>query len=144
MKIKPFFIFVLGLCLAPAMAVPVIGAPPQDQELRVDPMAELHRDAKFIDSTELTLVTPVQLEKLLKEKPAAGYFCFAELRDKEIRQYDSLPVIWAERPVSQRNVLVASAQPGEYYPWQLGVYGALQEARQHTVSFRRPDQCGRR
>ena len=59
MKIKPFFIFVLGLCLAPAMAVPVIGAPPQDQELRVDPMAELHRDAKFIDSTELTLVTPV-------------------------------------------------------------------------------------
>lgn len=69
MKIKPFFIFVLGLCLAPAMAVPVIGAPPQDQELRVDPMAELHRDAKFIDSTELTLVTPVQLEKLLKEKP---------------------------------------------------------------------------
>lgn len=122
MKIKPFFIFVLGLCLAPAMAVPVIGAPPQDQELRVDPMAELHRDAKFIDSTELTLVTPVQLEKLLKEKPAAGYFCFAELRDKEIRQYDSLPVIWAERPVSQRNVLVASAQPGEYYPWQLGVY----------------------
>ena len=75
------------------MAVPVIGAPPQDQELRVDPMAELHRDAKFIDSTELTLVTPVQLEKLLKEKPAAGYFCFfAELRDKEIRQYDSLPV----------------------------------------------------
>lgn len=42
MKIKPFFIFVLGLCLAPAMAVPVIGAPPQDQELRVDPMAELH------------------------------------------------------------------------------------------------------
>lgn len=104
------------------MAVPVIGAPPQDQELRVDPMAELHRDAKFIDSTELTLVTPVQLEKLLKEKPAAGYFCFAELRDKEIRQYDSLPVIWAERPVSQRNVLVASAQPGEYYPWQLGVY----------------------
>lgn len=31
-------------------------------------------------------------------------------------------MIWAERPVSERNVLVANAQPGEYYTWQLGIY----------------------
>ena len=142
MKIKPFFIFVLGLCLAPAMAVPVIGAPPQDQELRVDPMAELHRDAKFIDSTELTLVTPVQLEKLLKEKPAAGYFCFAELRDKEIRQYDTGNLGRAPRFTTQRTGSFGTT--GRILSVAAGRLCALQEARQHTVGFRRPDQCGRR
>ena len=97
--------------------------PPLPPEGIVDPMNDLRRSSsKFIDSTELEIVTPQKLYWLLKDRPAAGYFCFTELRDKEIRRSDSIPLIWADRPISERNILVASAQPGEYYPWQLGIY----------------------
>ena len=127
MTIKYFLILGLSLGMLNIWAQSAATAKPADPPLPpegiVDPMNDLRRSSsKFIDSTELEIVTPQKLYWLLKDRPAAGYFCFTELRDKEIRRSDSIPLIWADRPISERNILVASAQPGEYYPWQLGIY----------------------
>lgn len=87
------------------------------------------------DSEMRQVASAAALEKLLQEKPAAGYFCFAEDRMHDIRMHDAIPACWAERPAELRKQLKGVCAPGEFYTWQIGIFAPYKELNNVTLSF---------
>lgn len=73
------------------------------------------------------------IKVLLAEKPAAGYFCFVEDREHDIRRSDSIPVRWVQRTPASRLQLDEICRPGEFYTWQIGVYAPYEDVEQLSV-----------
>lgn len=73
--------------------------------------------------------------RLVAERPAAGFFCFAEDRSHDIRRTDSIPVRWAGRTPESRLRLDAIFQPGEFCTWQIGVYAPYADTDIRSVSL---------
>jgi hypothetical protein len=75
------------------------------------------------------------LQRLLDEKPAAGYFCFTEDRMHDIRLRDMIPVRWTEREAALRTTFKGECRPGEFYTWQIGVFSPYQGMNRLALSF---------
>ena len=79
--------------------------------------------------------SPGSVERLLGERPEAGYFCFTEDRAHDIRMTDAIPVRWVERPAERRTRFEGECAPGEFYTWQIGIFAPYQALSDLTVSF---------
>lgn len=75
------------------------------------------------------------LQALLAQKPAAGYFCFAEDRMHDIRLNQTIPARWTEQAFDTWQHLKGSCQPGEFYTWQIGVFTPFEALKNVSVSF---------
>lgn len=73
------------------------------------------------------IATREEVQALLARHPRRTYLTFPEDRRYPIRMFDHLPYRWMERGASQE--FVGEAQPGEFYPFQIGVYAARQPVR---------------
>lgn len=86
--------------------------------------------------TEMRQIAPKEaVERLLQEKPVAGYFCFTEDRSHDIRLSDAIPLRWAERSIESRMQFTGKCSPGEFYTWQVGLYAPYKELKGVFVSF---------
>lgn len=87
------------------------------------------------DSEMRQATSDTALQKLLTQKPAAGYFCFAEDRMHDIRLDQIIPARWTERVFDTWLQLKGDCQPGEFYTWQIGVFTPFKELKGVSVSF---------
>ena len=71
------------------------------------------------DSEMRRVASSDAVKKLIQEKPEAGYFCFTEDREHDIRMTDAIPVRWVERSADSRTKFQGDCLPGEVYTWQL-------------------------
>ncbi|GBC95237.1 hypothetical protein HRbin16_01024 [bacterium HR16] len=78
------------------------------------------------------IATREEVQNLLARYPARSYLTFPEDRRYPIRMFDHLPYRWVERGATQE--FVGQAQPGEFYPFQIGIYAARQPVRQLKVT----------
>ncbi len=79
------------------------------------------------------IATPDEVEALLARHPDRGYLLFPEDRTRSIRMYDAIPHDWVKR--EYRESFEGEAQPGEIYPFQIGVFAAREDVRNLTLSF---------
>ncbi|PSL50274.1 hypothetical protein CLV51_1011618 [Chitinophaga niastensis] len=63
------------------------------------------------------------------------FLLFPETREHPIRLLDSLPVAWLHAHPEQLPVLKATAQPGEFFVFQVGVYAHKTSLEQVAVRF---------
>jgi hypothetical protein len=75
------------------------------------------------------------VEQFLKRFPGKKYLTFPESRDNSIRLLDSLPVKWLNRTAAQLAAFEGTAQPGEYYVFQVGVYASTEALKNLTTVF---------
>ncbi|MBB5441100.1 hypothetical protein HDC92_004805 [Pedobacter sp. AK017] len=76
-----------------------------------------------------------QVTAFLKKFPGKKYFTFPESRENSIRLLDSLPEKWTNHSAADLVSFKGVAQPGEYYVFQVGVYGAGQPLKNIQVRF---------
>ena len=76
-----------------------------------------------------------QVEALIQKRPDAGFFCFTEDREHDIRLKDQIPLHWIERTEQERSLFKGKALPGEFYTWQIGVYAPYNKLEHISVSF---------
>ena len=76
-----------------------------------------------------------QVEALIQKRPDAGFFCFTEDREHDIRLKDQIPLHWIERTEQERSLFKGKAWPGEFYTWQIGVYAPYNKLEHISVSF---------
>jgi hypothetical protein len=77
------------------------------------------------DQTAGSMAIPlsqVALQGFLKPYAQRDFLTFPETREHPIRLFDGIPEAWANREPEQQNHLTVSAQPGEYFVFQIGVY----------------------
>ncbi|SMC73113.1 glycoside hydrolase domain-containing protein [Pedobacter africanus] len=65
---------------------------------------------------------PADVKSFIKRFPNKKYFTFPESRENPIRLLDSLPEKWTRYSAAEMNSFKGTAQPGEYYVFQVGVY----------------------
>jgi len=76
------------------------------------------------------IATGDELIDLVGNEP---FMLFPELRDHPVRMFDAIPYRWAERgPVS---VLADTAQPNEYFVFQVALYAASVSIRDVEIGF---------
>lgn len=76
-----------------------------------------------------------QVEALIQKRPDAGFFCFTEDREHDIRLKDQIPLHWIERTEQERSLFKGKALPGEFYTWQIGLYAPYNKLEHISVSF---------
>jgi hypothetical protein len=89
------------------------------------------------------IATRPETEALLKARPEADYLVFPESRELPIRMTRDIPARWAERDAP--DVFRASADRGEYFAFQAGVWAARKAIEDVEVRFsglRRRDGSG--
>lgn len=74
------------------------------------------------DSPMRKRATPDQMAELLRHEPQSGYFCFTEDRSRSARLTDAIPECWALRPADKQADFKGTAQPGEFYTYQIALY----------------------
>jgi hypothetical protein len=88
----------------------------------------------FSRFTSMELVASKQeLQTLLQQHPASSYFVFPEDRANSIRMTDDVPVDWVRRGPEQP--MVGTADKGEFYAFQLGVWAARRDLSNVKVTF---------
>lgn len=124
------FFVITAICLSCIFAI-------QAQDDITNAFDDLKRQGTVTeeDSEMRKAASPAALEKLVNEKPEAGYFCFTEDRIHDIRLKDAIPARWTERPVTSRTEFNGECRPGEYYTWQIGVFSPYQEMQDVSVIF---------
>ena len=80
------------------------------------------------------VATPKQLRSFLASN-TGDYFVFGEDRRNSIRRFDALPAHWLKKPGMYLNRFAGTAQPGEFYVFQLGAYAARKSLRNVKISF---------
>eukprot|EP01052_Picozoa_sp_SAG31_P007317 SAG31_NODE_348_length_17296_cov_5.089482_8_plen_604_part_00 len=66
--------------------------------------------------------SPTEVAALLVSEDSPPFVCFAEKRTNSIRMNDALPASWLHR--TNRTMVSDTAQPDEFYTFQVGVYAA--------------------
>lgn len=89
---------------------------------------DLQRKGDFtVQLSEMqTPASPVQLQRLLAEKPVCNYFVFTEDRAFDICMDREIPERWTNRTTDDRLQFKGKALPGEYYTFQLGLFTPYQ------------------
>jgi len=67
--------------------------------------------------------------------PGKTYLTFPETREHSIRLLDGIPQVWTQRNADGLTGFQGTAQPGEYYVFQVGVLAARQAIEDLKVSF---------
>jgi hypothetical protein len=62
------------------------------------------------------------LERFLKPYADRDFLTFPEKRENAIRRFDAIPEVWTGRTREELSYLKVTAQPGEYFVFQIGVY----------------------
>ncbi len=75
------------------------------------------------------------VQALLAERPKENFFCFTEDRRHDIRMMDALPERWMSRSAAERRIFRGQCAPGEYYPWQIGVWAPYTGLKKIMVGF---------
>ncbi len=101
---------------------------PQATVLEIQARTEFDR----FDPMEV-IATQQETTQLLARHPNRSYLLFPEDRQYAIRMFDDLPLRWIQR--GPTNNFLGHAQPGEYYPLQLGVWAAREQIDNLTVAF---------
>lgn len=106
-------------------------------EARIWPRAtlvELQACSEFdrFDPMELP-ATDTELERFLNQYGDRPYLIFPEDRRHNIRMLDAIPVRWLEH--GPANAFEGTAQPNEYYVFQVGVYASNDTLKNVRVSF---------
>lgn len=126
MKNAIIYILLFGACIVQAQEGTVTNA--FDDLQRLGTVNEKNSEMRQVASSDA-------MEKLLKEKPDAGYFCFTEDRMHDIRLTDAIPRRWAERASAMRTQFKGETLPGEFYTWQIAVYTPWQELKDLSLTF---------
>ncbi len=79
------------------------------------------------------VATQPELSALLNAHPSSSYFVFPEDRHNSIRMTDNVPVEWVQRGPDLP--VVARADKGEFYVFQLGVWAARRDLTAVKVAF---------
>lgn len=77
----------------------------------------------------------VSVQKLLKKFPDKQYLTFPETRENAIRLLDGIPTTWLKREEKSMTGFSATAQPGEYFVFQVGVYASGNALHHLSVLF---------
>jgi hypothetical protein len=85
-----------------------------------------------MDPMEVT-ATPAEVQALVDGHPGAPYLLFPEGRRDPIRMLDDLPLKWIRSGPAEG--LAGEAQPGEYYPCQVGVFACRQGLANVQLEF---------
>lgn len=122
--------FFLGVCLLTAWVAVA-------QEEVTNAFLDLERTGTVNESESLMRVksSSAEMERLLSQRPACGYFCFPENRMLDMRSTDFVPQRWALTTPEQRALFRGKPQPGEFYTYQLAVYPVTGELRNVRVEF---------
>ena len=78
---------------------------------------------------------PQSLERFLKPYAGKDYLTFPEKREHAIRLFDAIPEVWTGRSEKELSHLQVSAQPGEYFVFQIGVYAHRKAVRDLKASW---------
>ncbi len=78
------------------------------------------------------IATREEVQALLAKHPGRRYLTFPEDRRYPVRLFGDLPYRWIQRGASQE--FTGEAQPGEFYPFQIGIYAARQPVRALQVT----------
>ena len=115
----------------------MMGNPLQAQEEITNAFDDLKRQGVYNEKlSEMRQVASAQdLNSLLAEHPEAGYFCFTEDREHDIRMNDAIPKRWVERAINLRKLFSDSCAPGEFFTWQIGLYTPYQDLSGVTLDF---------
>ena len=87
------------------------------------------------DSEMRRVASSDAVKKLIQENPEAGYFCFTDDREHDIRMTDAIPVRWVERSADSRTKFQGDCLPGEFYTWQVGVFAPYETVSDLSVTF---------
>lgn len=87
------------------------------------------------DSEMRLVASPDAVKKLIQENPVAGYFCFTEDREHDIRMTDAIPLRWVERTADSRTKFRGDCLPGEFYTWQVGIFAPYKDMSNLSVTF---------
>lgn len=87
------------------------------------------------DSEMRRVASSDAVKKLIQENPEAGYFCFTEDREHDIRMTDAIPVRWVERSADSRTKFQGNCLPGEFYTWQVGIFAPYETVSDLSVTF---------
>ncbi|MFO7692699.1 MAG: DUF6067 family protein, partial [Vicinamibacterales bacterium] len=79
------------------------------------------------------VATRAEVDGLEARQPAAAFLVFAEDRTRPIKMASDLPLRWVRRGAGAP--FMGDAMRGEFYPFQLGVYAALQDLADVNVVF---------
>ena len=115
----------LAISMAVALLCGGVLSPVAAQEKTTNAFDDLKRSGSVQerDSPMRRAASPAQMETLMNTVPEQGYFCFAEDRLNPVRRTDSLPAVWMARTPGERTAFVGAAAPGEFYTWQIALYG---------------------
>jgi len=86
------------------------------------------------------LAGPREVERFLKAYPR-DFYVFCEDRTNPTRRYDALPAHWLEDGETYLEKFRGTAQPGEFYVFQLAVYSPNKRLENLSLSF--PDLKGK-
>ena len=86
---------------------------------------------------------PTKMEKVANDDQVQNFlklynkkfYIFGEDRRHSIRRYDALPIHWLKSPGAYLNRFAGTAQPGEYYVFQLGVYSPSKKIDSISIDF---------
>jgi len=81
------------------------------------------------------------LQEFLKPYAGRDFLTFPETRERPIRLFDGIPQSWATRAPQDLMQLEVSAQPGEYFVFQIGVFAhrtALRDLRARWTALSGP------
>lgn len=78
------------------------------------------------------IASQTELTSLLNQHPSSSYFIFPEDRAKSIRMTDNVPVDWVRGP---EQPIAATADKGEFYIFQLGLWAARRDLTDVKVTF---------
>jgi hypothetical protein len=95
-------------------------------------LIESGRAADRKNSPMATPATGKALEIFLKPYEESDFLTFPERRENSIRLFDGIPEVWTSRTPAGLARIELTAQPGEYFVFQIGVYAhrkALSDVR---------------
>jgi hypothetical protein len=101
---------------------------PRAEAVRIEARTEFDR----MDPMEVVANT-AEVQAILNAHPDAPYLLFPEDRTRSIRMPDDLPLRWTRSGPSER--FQGDAQPGEWYPYQIGVWAARKGIQSLALRF---------
>jgi hypothetical protein len=78
---------------------------------------------------------PESLDRFLRQFDKEDFLTFPEHRENPIQLFDGIPEVWTRRRPGDLNRFEATAQPGEYFVFQIGVYAHQKELRDLDVKW---------
>src|SRR5882757_4564087 len=129
---------ILAYMLLPLMATMALGQEKvRKHAIDVDAIrqTELTGDIGIPPTMMNEVAEPAHLQAFVARYPGSAYFTFPETREHPIRMLDAVPEVWLQRSPASMHMFKGTAQPGEYYVFQVGVYAARSDLKNINVQI---------